>query len=301
MKGSLKNASLVRVAAAALFAAAVYLPAPAADAASGRITFNVGEQARSAVVTERYRTKRKLRPAIILLGDSARSSAATRRGLPFSDFTRKGGVLVRAEAPGGAWKIGPDGKASAEVAYLRSLVAALRRESLADPKRIYLVGVGSGGLVALQAACGETRLFAGVAAALSSLPRDRLAGCAPARPIHAMVLAGDADPRVPFNGGKADLRAWRGEIAPVADTVQAFARAAGCSGQTGRASLADRNRADASRITIQRYSACRARVSLVRVRGGGHFLPVLTSARPPVAGQNRDASTTALILSFFRI
>lgn len=301
MKVALKTWLLVRGLAAAPVAAAFCLAAPAAEAASGRMTFNVGEQTRSAVVTERYRTKRKLRPAIIVLGDSARSSAAARRGLQFSDFTRKGGILVRAEAPGGAWKIGPDGTASAEVAYLRSLVAALRRESRTDPKRVYLVGVGSGGLVSLQAACSETRLFAGVAVALSSLPAEQLAGCAPARPIHAMVLAGDADARVPFKGGKADLRAWRGEIAPVADTVQAFARAAGCSSQTGRATLADRNRADASRITVQRYSGCRARVSLVRVRGGGHFLPVLASARPAVAGQNRDASTTAMMLSFFRL
>ncbi|MBX9759110.1 MAG: phospholipase [Beijerinckiaceae bacterium] len=290
-----------RFAAGLLVAAAFYLGAPGAEAASGRLTFKVGDQMRSAFVTERYRTKRKLRPAIIVLGESPRASPAARRNLRFLDFTRRGGILVYAEPAGGNWNIASDGGAPGEVAYLRALVAKLRSDSLADPRRIYLFGVGSGGMVALQAACREARLFAGVAGALTSLGKEQAAACAPSRPVSAMLLAGDADAVLPFNGGKASLRGFSGEVAPVEETARAFARAAFCSGPPVRAEIADRDRADASRIVIDRFPGCRARVSVVRVQGGGHFLPVQTAGGATIAGQNRDASTTALILSFFRL
>jgi len=132
-------------------------PAPSL-AASGRVTFKVGDSTRSAIVTERYRSKRKLRPAIIVLREPARPQNI-RRGLRFQDFAKRGGVLVYADAAGG-WRLGPNGEAADEVAYLKALVDRLRTASRADPRRIYLVGVGAAGVVALQAACAEPRLFA---------------------------------------------------------------------------------------------------------------------------------------------
>lgn len=289
--------------AAGLFvaAAAFYGSAPGAGAASGRLTFKVGEQTRSAFVTERYRTKRKPRPAIIVLGEAARTSPGSRRGLRFLDFTRRGGILVNAEPAGGGWKIAADGSAPAEVAYLRALVATLRNNSRVDPRRIYLFGTGSAGMVALQAACREARLFSGVVGALASLGKDQAAACAPSRPVHTMLLAGEADPVVPFTGGKAGLRGFGGEVASVEDTARAFARAASCAGPPVRTELADRDRADSSRIVIDRFPGCKARVSVVRVQGGGHFLPTQTAGGANIPGQNRDASTTALILSFLRL
>lgn len=291
----------VRLLAGLIAAVALHLCATPAEATSGRVTFKVGEQTRSAFVTERYRTKRKLRPTIIVLGEGARSSPAARRGLRFTDFTRRGGVLVYAEPVGAGWNIAADGSAASELAYLRALVAKLRSNSLADPRRIYLVGTGSGGIVSLLAACRETRLFAGVSAALASLPKDQLANCAPARPISAMVLAGDADALVPFAGGSANLRGFRGEVAPVESTIGVFARAASCSAQSVRAEIQDRDRNDGSRIVMERFAGCRTPVRLVRVEGGGHFLPAQTAAGAAVAGQNRDASATGLMLAFFRL
>lgn len=292
---------LVRLLLAYPVAAAMYLAAPAAEAASGRISLKVGEQTRSAYVVERYRSKRKLRPTIIVLGDSPRFSTASRRGLRFQNFTQRGGVLVYAEAPGGKWSFGADGAAASEVAYLKALIAQVRRNSLADPRRIYVVGVGSGGVVALQAACSDARLFAGVTAALASLPKDQPAKCELSRPTNLMLIAGDADKQLPFGGGIADLHSFKGEVAPVEETIQAFAKGAGCSGKVVRADLPDRDRSDSSRLLIERQSDCKARVRLVRVQGGGHFLPAQSIVRPASRGQNRDASTTVLITSFFRL
>jgi len=65
--------------------------------------------------------------------------------------------------------------------------------------------------------------------------------------------------------------------------------------------LPDRDRTDASRIVFEKQSGCKAPVRLVRVQGGGHFLPTQTFARPATRGQNRDVTTTSLITSFFRL
>lgn len=297
----MKTAALLRVAIAAPLAAAFYFLQAPAQAASGRITVKVGDQTRSAFVTERYRTKRKLRPAIIVLGDAARTSTASRRGLRFQNFVRRGGVLVYAEAAGGKWNIGADGAASSEIAYIQTLIAQLRRNSLADPRRIHLVGVGSGGIVALQAACSDAGLFAGVAGALTSLPSGQPATCKAARPVNMMLIAGDADKQAPITGGQADLNSFKGLLAPAQETVQAFASNAACSGKPVVTELPDRDRNDASRVVVERQSGCKGRVHLVRVQGGGHFLPGQAVTRGSVRGQNRDVTTTSLITSFFRL
>ena len=293
--------ALIGVFVATPLAAALYFCAPVAEAASGRISVKVGEQSRSAFVIERYRSKRKLRPTIIVLGEAPRASAASRRGLRFQNFVQRGGVLVYAEGAGGKWSIGADGAASPEVAYLRALIGQLRRNSRADPKRIYLVGVGSGGIVALQAACSDAQLFAGVTGALTGLPKDQPAKCRPSRPIPTMLIAGDADKRVPFAGGPANLSSFQGDLAPAEDTIQAFARSASCSGKIARIEVPDRDRTDGSRVTIERQSGCKARVQLLRVRGGGHFLPGQGATSRAVRGQNRDVTTTGAITSFFRL
>ncbi len=297
----MKTAALLRVAAALPLAAALYFSAAPVEAASGRITVKVGDQTRSAFVTERYRTKRKLRPTIIVFGDAARASTASRRGLRFQNFVQRGGVLVYAEAAGGKWNVGADGVANAELAYIQALIAQLRRSSLADPRRIHLVGVGSGGIVALQAACSDAGLFAGVAGALTSLPRGQPAICKTGRPINMMLIVGDADKQAPFAGGQADLNSFKGMLAPAEETLQAFASNAACSGKPALTELPDRDRSDASRVVVERQSGCKARVQLVRIQGGGHFLPGQTFTRASVRGQNRDVTTTSLITSFFRL
>ncbi len=169
--------------------------------------------------------------------------------------------------------MGAQGADAGEVAYLRALIAQLRRNSLADPRRIYLVGVGSGGMVSLQAACSDARLFAGVAAALASLPAEQAALCQPARPTPLLLIVGDADKQVPIKGGEANLGSFKGAVAPAEETVQAFARGAACSGKITRSELPDRDRTDASRIVVETQEGCKARVRLVRIQGGGHYLP----------------------------
>ncbi len=286
--------------AAAFLIAAASLTVSPSQAASGRIVFKVGDTLRSAVVVERSRLKRKLRPVLIVFQNGTRTASLARRGMRFARFSTNGGVVVYADAPAGLWNVGADGAAPEELDYVRALVRRLLGDPLVDPRRIYLVGVGTGGIVALQAACKEGKLFAGVSALLAGLPADSLASCNPGRPMPAMLIAGTADKRTPFEGGMADLPDYKGPLASAEATIGVFAQAAGCGPQRGRIDAPDRDRTDGSRAIIESYAGCKAPVRLVRIEGGDHFAPSRTTGTRSL-GQNRDVSSTNLVLSFFRL
>jgi polyhydroxybutyrate depolymerase len=271
-----------------------------AHAATGRLTFKVGDTVRSAVIVERSRLKRTLRPVLIVLHNGTRTASLARRGMRFDRFASNGGVLVYADTPAGLWNVGSDGAAAVEIAYLQALVRRLVSDSLADPRRIYLVGVGAGGIVALQAACKDGKSFAGVSALLAALPPEAAASCNPGRPVPTLLVAGTADKRTPFEGGMADLPDYSGPVASADATIAAFAKAAGCGLARVRTEAPDRDRADGSRVVVEQYPGCKAPVRLVRIEGGGHFAPSRTTG-VRTAGQNRDVSSTSLVLSFFRL
>lgn len=293
---------LWRVILTAVFSLATFgaLSPNEASAATGSVSFIVDGVERSAYITEKARLRRKTRPVIILLQDAARDAPIWRRALRFQRFTDSGGILVHAEPSGGLWAISSPEGVAREVAYLRKLVDEVSENALADKSRVYLVGVGSGGVVALQAACSSEGRFAGVASVLASMPPAALETCNPGQSLPALFIAGTADKKVPINGGIADLPGYSGPLASIDALVGGFAKIASCGPRRQRIDLPDRDRGDGSKVVVETLSACKEPVRLIRIQGGEHIPPVRArGARVP--GQNRDLSTTRIILSFFRL
>lgn len=287
---------LVALSALCALAAGILAGPQRAAAADGRISFNVGNERRGAFVVERARLKRQARPVLIVLTGSSRNPVIARRSGPrYDQFANRGGILVYGEAP--------RGRLTADLDYVRALVRAVSQRRLTDPRRIYIVGYGSGGVLALQAACRDGKLFAGVAGILASLPTDAVAGCAPGKALPTLLLGGTADKRMPYAGGPADLTDFKGPVAGVEASIAPFATAAGCTDKRGRTDVSDRDRADGSRVVIEQFEGCKAPVRLVRVEGGGHIAPVLGLQRrgPRSAGENRDISTSRTVLDTFRL
>lgn len=271
-----------------------------ASAASGAISFTVDGAQRSAYITEKARLRRKTRPVIILLQDAARDAPIWRRALRFQRFTDNGGILVHAEPRDGAWAINSSEGIAREVAYVQRLIDEVSVNALADKSRVYLVGVGSGGVIALQTACSSGRRFAGVASILSSLPPAALETCRPSQPLPALFIAGTADKKVPIDGGVSDLPGYSGDVAPIDVVAGGFAKLSSCSPRRQRADLPDRDRGDGSKVIVETFIGCREPVRLIRIQGGEHIPPVRArGARVP--GQNRDLSTSSAVLTFFRL
>jgi polyhydroxybutyrate depolymerase len=277
-----------------------FVPPNKAFAASGRISFSVDGVERSAYIIEKSRLRRKTRPVIIILQDAGRDAPIWRRALRFQRFTDNGGILVHAEPRDGVWALGSAESIAREKSYLHNLIEQVSLNALADKSRVYLVGVGSGGAIALQAACSPEGRFAGVASVLSSISPVALGACRPPRPLPALFIAGTADKKVPIDGGAAVLPGYTGPLAPIDAVVSSFAKFSSCGPRRQRAEIPDRDRGDGSRVVVESFSGCKEPVRLVRIQGGEHIPPVRArGARVP--GQNRDLSTSLTVLSFFRL
>ncbi len=96
-----------------------------------------------------------------------------------------------------AWNAGfcCAGASGDDVTYLRHVVAAATRSTAVDPRRIYVVGLSNGGMMATRAICDAPDLFA----AAGSVAGPYL-GTRCGRPVW-LHLHGGNDPVVPFNGG----------------------------------------------------------------------------------------------------
>lgn len=159
-----------------------------------------------------------------------------------------------------------------DVPFIVSLVRRLIADKIADPKRIYIVGLSMGGFMAARLACEHADLFAGVAIMAATVPEEYRKSCIPRRPLPALLMHGTFDPIIPWFG----VPMGGAGILSAHDTAQLFADLAGCMtyGDSERPSL-DRS----ARIEVRRWSLCRDSLSvlLYTIPGGGHLPP---SAEP---------------------
>ena len=291
------------VARLALVAGLACIQSTQASAASGRLMIESGGQHRSAFVVEHARLKRTLRPTIIVLHGQSGSGMRVRRYLGLEDSLKSQSVVtVYPDAIDGHWNVS-EAHAGRDIKFIDDLVNKLVSDGISDRRKIFLIGSGTGGILAMRLGCRETHDFAGVAALIALMPADDVASCKPSKPLPFFLLAGTADPQAPFGGGKADFVEYKGEVASADASTAPFATAAGCSGQPVVIDQPDRDPNDGSRVVIERFQGCKAPVELVRVDGGGHTLP----GRPRVGDRgrvvgahNNDVNTTVLVLDFFR-
>jgi polyhydroxybutyrate depolymerase len=107
---------------------------------------------------------------------------------------------------GTAWNVGPCCVADVDdVAFARALVAQAQGLACVDAKRVYAVGVLTGGGMAHYVACRAGDLFAAVAPAQFDLLAENVADCVPPRPVTVISFRGAADSRVPYEGGRSSL------------------------------------------------------------------------------------------------
>ncbi|MFV0279584.1 MAG: alpha/beta hydrolase family esterase [Rhodoblastus sp.] len=273
-----------------------------AAAASGRLTIESGGVKRTAFVVERARLKRTRRPVIVFLHGQSGAGVRVRDRLGIDRMRKMRSVVaVYPDAAGGRWDVS-EASAEREMKFVHDLIAKLRADGIADPKRIYIAGGGPGGILAMRLACRHAGDFAGAASLIALMPAADATACKPSRAIPFLLLAGTADPKMPFAGGKADIPEYKGDVVSAAQTLAPFVAAAGCNDKVGKVDIPDRDRKDGSRVQLELPGGCKAPVELVKVDGGGHTLP---GVRPlagdrgqAVGARNGDIDTTRLLLDF---
>jgi polyhydroxybutyrate depolymerase len=107
---------------------------------------------------------------------------------------------------GTGWNMGPCCVADVDdLGFARALVEDVKRVACIDSKRVYAVGVLTGGGMAQHLACKSADLFAAIAPAAFDLLAETVDDCAPSRPSSVISFRGTADSRVPYAGGPSNL------------------------------------------------------------------------------------------------
>jgi polyhydroxybutyrate depolymerase len=282
-------------------------------AASGRINVESGGINRTAILVEHARLKKTRRPVIIILHSGGGNAVRVRHTLGLEDRARSASpVMVYPEAIGSHWSDAANADDSRDMVFIHDLVAKLISEGIADRHRIFIVGISSGGILALKLACGGGQDFAGIVPIFADLPSELAASCKPSRPVPFLLILGTADPFVPYSGGAASLIDSKAELLSGNATLDVFAKAAACSDGHTTVTFADHDARDNSRVYLDKLNGCKVPVELLRVEGGGHLLPrtgmLAPGARapdgergaPPPGMRNRDVDAPLLIWDFLR-
>ena len=279
------------------------LVANTAFAAAGHIVLDVDGVKRSALIVEHSRLKRVRRPVVIVLHGSKGDGARVRRNLGLDEMVENTGtVLVFPDAFEGHWSLGAGAK-SDDAAFFRAIVTRLNGQGVIDPKRVFIVGVSTGGIMAMQIACKEPENYTGFATVIANMPTDLASTCAPSRPVPILMVNGTADPRMPYKGGSATNLDQVDQVASTDDTLGVFAKAATCGARLPEIGFPNRNPKSGSRAFLDKFEACKVPVELVRIEGGGHTIPGRWSGADSgaaVGAHNVDVDTAKLIFDFFK-
>jgi polyhydroxybutyrate depolymerase len=154
-----------------------------------------------------------------------------------------------------------------DVSFLRQLITTLQPQLKADPKKIYVMGISTGALMAVRAGVEISDLVAAIAplsGALDNLEASNGVVPAAAGPVSVLMLHGDLDQTIPYCGNSsqasqdATFNYWiAADAASTLDTTAAL-----CDGNGNPTAV---NEKDAT------GGALHTEVKFYRLIGAGHF------------------------------
>jgi len=187
-------------------------PAPALSPGDSNQTLMLNSVNRSFVLhVPRSYDGTKPVPLIVDLHGLGSSGMNELQNSPYPAVTDAEGVVIAfpdgLKGPlGTAWNLGPCCVADVDdLGFIRALVAQVQTTACIDARRVYAVGVLTGGGMVYDLACQSADIFAAVAPAAFDLLQENVDDCAPSRPISEISFRGTADPRVPYAGGPSSL------------------------------------------------------------------------------------------------
>ena len=195
---------------------------------------------------------------------------------------REGFIVVYPQGENNRWNDGRDAavkggnetSSADDVGFLNSLADSLVAQGVADPARLYIMGLSNGGFMSLTLACDDESRFAGYGAVIASMSQPVKAGCAPKRPLPVVMINGTDDQLIRYDGGDGKFGITGN--APPPEVAKHFAALAGCTGAAD-AALPDVDPKDGTTVTKRTWAGCKAGsgVEFYIVKGGGHQAPAM--------------------------
>lgn len=285
-----------------LFAAAAKAESFEADITSGRITRHY-----TLVMPMNSGEGRRL-PTVIVLHGSLMSGKSMRKIFGLEEIGEREAMAVAyPDANGRVWNDGrvQDIDAVNDVHFVIQLARHLVDRGIADPDRLYLVGLSSGGMLTYRVACEAPRVFAAYAALVANMPKNIMKRCRPGVGV-PMLLINARYAREPDISGFGDWQAV--ELATPASTIDFWRHNNGCDGAPQVRPMPDNDPTDGSTVTAEQHPNCAsgATVASFMVENGSLLPPGAKIApRSPlltIAGgrPNADISAADITWKFFR-
>jgi polyhydroxybutyrate depolymerase len=282
------------------------------------LTLTVATRKRAYVMTRPAATLQHPAPVLLVLhGDRAGRKDRGLRDAGFDTLAQQDGlVVVYPQAAEHQWNDGrpftgrfmETGRVD-DTGFLRALVDKLVADKIADPRRVFVTGMGTGGMMAFRLACEMGDRLAGIAPVLALPPEGLPAPCPTAQPLPLLLIVASEDQFIPLQGGSVMpfLGDDRGRVLSLEQTVRSWRTRNRCRGLVAqRRWLPDSDAFDQMRVQHSVWSPCDTPVALYEVRGGGHQWPgqPATSSHR-YAGRflgrgTMDLDGTAVIWGFFR-
>ncbi len=202
----------------------------------------------------------------------------------FSKVSDKGGfILCYPQGIGKNWNDGrnvKDSKAAKEnindVGFLLALIDKLIADYGVDPHRIYITGISNGGFMSHRMGLEAADRLAAIAPVTANLAEDVL-DLKPSQPISVLIINGDEDPLVPWEGGWVGFGAKkRGKCISAMETLHFWQTANGITaGAETATNLPERDDKDGTKVQAlaSHNDSTDADVVLYDVQGGGHTWP----------------------------
>ncbi len=206
--------------------------------------------------------------------------------------TARGFVVVTPEATGDPreWNMFDDPKRTPDFDHVDALVASLLETRCIDESRVFAVGHSNGAAFTGFLGCREPYRFAAIAMVAATIPSTCPDGVTPS----VLVVSGDADPQVPYDGGS--VGGGPTQIPGAVDTVAAYRERYGCSAEPATSE-------PVPGVRSERSSDCTsgAIIGFDTVEGGTHPWPggEAAQADPSNSQAGRDYDATGAILEFF--
>ncbi|MGB8646007.1 MAG: PHB depolymerase family esterase [Anaerolineae bacterium] len=192
-----------------------------------------------------------------------------------------------------------------DVGFLSALIDRLIDTRNVDSHRVYAAGISNGGMMTERIACELTGKLAAIGIVAAPLSLELSTTCKPTGPIPVVLMAGVADPLVPYGGGEIKLlNIERGQGLSIPDTIRFWTTNAGCAGAPTILDLPDTDPKDGTRVRRETYDSCRAQsaVILYTITGGGHTWPGGAQYLPEaiVGKVSRDMDANLVLWEFFK-
>src|SRR5262249_40112433 len=121
----------------------------------------------------------------------------------------KGFLLAFPEGMNRGWndgRVNPERNKYDDVPFLSAVIDDLVRTQNVDPKHVYSTGMSNGGVMSFRLACDLADKIAAIASVVGSMPENGEASCKPSHPVLVLMINGNADPLVRFQGGQAGMK-----------------------------------------------------------------------------------------------